>query len=110
MSDSRNEFDAWVLTRGNVSEVSISLTWIGWQANEARNAEKILLLREALLDAVAHLAAATSAYEAYAGKLGRRSVQDALYSTRLSDFNKSLARTRKALVATTDITEPMKED
>lgn len=52
---------------------------------------------EALRDCAAHLAGATSAYERFAGKLGRRSVQDALFSTRLRDFEAALERARAAL-------------
>ncbi len=61
----------------------------------AANAHDALV--EALKDATANLAGAVSAYETFAGKFGRKSVQDALFSTRLSDFNKALERARAAL-------------
>lgn len=57
--------------------------------------EKKLL--EALLDATAHLAGATSAYERFAGNSKRAGVRDALYSTRLSDFKKATERARAAV-------------
>ena len=53
--------------------------------------------QEALLDTVAHLAAAVSAYEKYAGNSMRRSVRDPFFNTRLSDFTKAVERGRKAL-------------
>lgn len=54
-------------------------------------------LYEALMDATAHLAGATSAYETFAGNSKRAGKRDALYSTRLADFQKALERARKAL-------------
>jgi hypothetical protein len=54
-------------------------------------------LRKALMDATAHLAGAVSAYETFAGNSKRSGKRDALYSTRLSDFQKALARARTEL-------------
>ena len=54
---------------------------------------------EALKDAVAHLAGATSAYKTYAGNSKREGVRDALYSTLLKDFEKATERGRAALRA-----------
>ncbi len=51
-------------------------------------------LREALINATAHLAGAVSAYDNFR----RKGVTgDALYSTRISDFNKALEHARAAL-------------
>ena len=55
------------------------------------------LMEAALIDATAHLAGAVSAYEHFAGNSKRAGIRDALYSTRLSDFHKALARARAAL-------------
>ena len=54
---------------------------------------------EAFKDATAHLAGATSAYETYAGNSKRAGVRDAVYSTRLKDFQKATERARAALRA-----------
>lgn len=56
----------------------------------ARNGE----LRDALIDATAHLAAATSSYKRFC----RKGVTgDALFSTKLSDYEKAEARARAVL-------------
>lgn len=52
--------------------------------------------REAFKDVLAHLAAATSVYEHFAGNSKRAGVRDALYSTRLTDFRRSVERGREA--------------
>ncbi len=49
-------------------------------------------LQEALIDATAHLAGAASAYKEYAGNAERAGRRDALYTTRLSDFEKATER------------------
>jgi hypothetical protein len=53
-------------------------------------------MREALLDATAHLAGAISAYDKFRNK---GITGDALYSTRIADFTKALERARAALAA-----------
>lgn len=55
-------------------------------------------LREVLLDAAAHLAAASSAYQTYAKRSPRfgKPETDALFSTRIADFQKSSDRVSKA--------------
>lgn len=55
-------------------------------------------LKEALMDAVAHLAGAVSAYETFAGNSKRAGVRDALYNTRSADFRRALERTRGVLL------------
>jgi hypothetical protein len=60
-------------------------------------ASEISRLKNALMDATAHLAGATSAYEHFAGNSKRAGVRDALYSTRLSDFKRALERARAEL-------------
>lgn len=56
--------------------------------------ERVERLEKALKDATAHLAAATSSYERYC----RKGVTgDALYTTKLSDYQKATARARTAL-------------
>lgn len=54
-------------------------------------------LYEALIDATAHLVGAASAYQTFAGNSRRAGVRDALYNTRLQDFNKAVARARHML-------------
>jgi hypothetical protein len=54
-------------------------------------------LRDALLDATAHLAAATSAYEKFVGRHDRRGRADALFNTRIGDFKGALERVRLVL-------------
>jgi hypothetical protein len=66
-------------------------------AHTAALEQRVRELEEALEDAVAHLAGATSAYETFAGNSKRAGVRDALYTTRLSDFKKATERTRAAL-------------
>lgn len=53
---------------------------------------------EALTDATAHLMGATSAYKDFAGNFKRPGKRDALYSTRLKDFEKACDRARAALL------------
>jgi hypothetical protein len=72
----------------------------GFDAGLSEGHRRIDNLEEALKDVTAHLAGATSAYETYAGKLGRKSAQDALFTTRLSDFNNALERARSTLKET----------
>ena len=50
---------------------------------------------EAYIDCVAHLSAAVSAYESFAGNSWRSGVRDALFNTRLKDFHSALDRARK---------------
>ena len=58
--------------------------------------EKVERLESALIDATAHLAAATSSYERFC----RRGVTgDALYSTKLADYQKATDRARSELEA-----------
>lgn len=59
--------------------------------------DEIERLKEALMDATAHLAGAVNAYETFVGNGKRRGVRDALYNTRVRDFQKSLERARSAL-------------
>jgi hypothetical protein len=54
--------------------------------------------REALIDAVAHLAAAVSAYEKFVGNVDCRGIRDALYKTRTKDFQNAIVRARENLV------------
>lgn len=54
-------------------------------------------LREGLMAATAHLAGAASAYEKFVGRAGVRGHADALFTTRYSDFEKALVRSREAL-------------
>ena len=65
------------------------------EALQAENAR----LREALVDATAHLAGATSAYKTFARRARRfgQADIDALYGTRLRDFEKATERARAAL-------------
>lgn len=58
-------------------------------------------MREALLDATAHLAGAASAYKTFAKRHRKFGVAetDALYGTRLKDFNAAIDRARAALKA-----------
>jgi hypothetical protein len=67
-------------------------------ATVSAQASALKMAREALIDAVAHLAGATSAYETYAGNVDRRSVRDALFHTRVKDFRDAIIRTRVQLV------------
>lgn len=55
-------------------------------------------LLEALKDTTAHLAGATSAYKEFAGNARRAGKRDALYSTRLRDFEKAVERAREVLL------------
>jgi hypothetical protein len=59
-------------------------------------AETRTAIGEAFKDLLAHLVAATSAYETFAGNSKRPGVRDAFYSTRLSDYQKAVERGRKA--------------
>lgn len=59
---------------------------------------KLIYAREALADATANLVASVSAYEKYAGNVGRRSIRDPFFNTRLNDFQKSIDRVRKNLI------------
>lgn len=63
------------------------------EASQAREAK----LRDALMDGVAHLAAAVSAYEKFVGRADRRGHRDPFFSTRFSDFTKAEERTRETL-------------
>lgn len=54
-------------------------------------------LRGVLMDGVAHLAAAVSAYEKFVGRADRRGQRDPFFSTRFSDFTKAEERTRETL-------------
>lgn len=59
-------------------------------------------LREALVDAAAHLAGASSAYAKHAGRsksIRPRGVADPFYMTRVQDFDAATSRARKALGA-----------
>jgi hypothetical protein len=56
-------------------------------------------LREALLDAAAHLVGVTSAYEHYAGNSKRPGRRDPLFSTKLMDYKHAVRRARAALNA-----------
>lgn len=67
------------------------------QAREAK-------LRDALMDGVAHLAAAVSAYEKFVGRADRRGHRDPFFSTRFSDFTKAEERTRETLALPHDDT------
>ena len=58
---------------------------------------RVAKLEEALLDATAHLAGATSAYEKFVGRHNRQGHRDALFETRFSDFTKATDRARAAL-------------
>lgn len=62
-------------------------------------AEERERLQRALLDATASLAAATSAYEQYAGNVRRRSVRDPFFTTRLKDFQNATERALAAIRA-----------
>lgn len=53
--------------------------------------------REILIDTIAHLAAAISAYERYVGRVDRVGQRDPFYRTRIRDFQKSLERGRAFL-------------
>lgn len=61
--------------------------------------EEVGRLREALIDATAHLAAAASAYRKHASRhrSAGRAVPDALFSTRADDFDRAAERARGAL-------------
>jgi hypothetical protein len=48
------------------------------------------------LAAIAYLAAAVSAYEKYAGNVGRRSVRDPFFNTRLDDYQQALKKARES--------------
>ncbi len=63
-----------------------------------KQTEIIEFAREIATDAIAHAAGATSAYKQYAGNSERRSVRDALYKTRLNDFEKAVERNRASLL------------
>jgi hypothetical protein len=52
-------------------------------------------LVEAIRDISAHLIAATSAYETFAGNHKRPGVRDALFGTRLKDYKNACDRARK---------------
>ena len=60
------------------------------------------LQHEALIDTVAHLSAATSAYEKFVGRHGTRGRSDALFSTRYADFISAEKRGREALAIQPD--------
>ena len=62
-------------------------------------ADEIGRLRTALIDATAHLAGAASAYRKHAArhKSQGRAVADAMFSTRVVDFEKATDRARAAL-------------
>ena len=62
-------------------------------------ADEIERLRTALIDATAHLAGAASAYRKHAArhKSQGRAVADAMFSTRVVDFEKATDRARAAL-------------
>lgn len=63
-------------------------------ASLTRQTERVAALEKALKDATAHLAAATSAYQRFC----RKGVTgDALYTTRLKDFEAATSRARSAL-------------
>ena len=58
--------------------------------------------REALLDATAHLVAASSAYEIYARRyvgITPKAKTDAFYSTRVQDFKRAADRAAAAILA-----------
>ena len=57
------------------------------------------LQRKALLDTVAYLSAAASAYEKFVGRHGVRGHPDALFLTRYADFIAAEKRGREALAA-----------
>lgn len=60
------------------------------------------LQREALLDTVAHLSAAASAYEKFVGRHGTRGHPDALFLTRYADFIAAEKRGRDVLAVQPD--------
>ena len=60
------------------------------------------LQHKALINTVAHLSAATSAYEKFVGRHGTRGRADALFSTRYADFISAEKRGREALAIKPD--------
>lgn len=67
----------------------------------AQPSPREVALREALIDAVAHLDAATSAYRKYAKRhasLGKADA-DPFYGTRIKDFANAVVRLRRALAS-----------
>jgi hypothetical protein len=58
--------------------------------------EREAAIREAFKDVLANLVGAANAYRHYAGNRERTSVRDALYSTRLADYEKAVERGREA--------------
>ena len=61
-------------------------------------------LREALMDAAAHLIGSASAYEKYGRRYKHRGPSDPFYSTRLKDFKDAGERARKACLELCDET------
>lgn len=54
-------------------------------------------LYEALSDATIHLIGAASAYQIFAGNSRRAGKRDALYTTRMRDFRRAVARAQYVL-------------
>lgn len=52
----------------------------------------VTVSRDALMDVVAHLAGAVSAYEKYARRYKARGPSDPFFTTRLADFKKAADR------------------
>lgn len=73
--------------------------WLSLRESHDAQAAQITLLRKALMDSVAHLSAATSAYEKYVGRHDRRGVSDPLFITRYSDYLQAEERGRKVLLS-----------
>ena len=53
------------------------------------------IVNEEFRNVLAHLVAATSSYEKYAGNSERHSVRDALFNTKLKDYNNAINRARE---------------
>ena len=81
-----------------------------WVIEEIKHLEQQLaaalvaceLQHKALINTVAHLSAATSAYEKFVGRHGTRGRADALFSTRYADFISAEKRGREALAIKPD--------
>jgi hypothetical protein len=104
MSDAPETLWVWVLSKSQSSflaykdkpgELGKPTEYTRTDISQARIAQ----LKGALLDATASLAAAASAYRTYASRHISRGnpTKDALYGTRVHDFDKSVSRARAAL-------------
>lgn len=65
-------------------------------AFRARRAEREAEIREAFSDVLAALVGAVSSYETFAGNSKRPGVRDALYSTRLKDYQNAIERAQNS--------------